>query len=155
MFNCKITDEPTMATAEEDAQRVYAKKLAADRESKKRKRAEEEELPEQRETRLAAKRESEKRRRAEESQEQHENRLAASRDNAKRKRAEESQEQRENYRIAFRYSPVDDYSRCVQIGTMSKICPYCMALKFNCETMGMCCASGKVKLPLLAAPPEP
>ena len=38
MFNCKMTEEPTMATAEEAAQRVYAKKLAADRESKKRKR---------------------------------------------------------------------------------------------------------------------
>ena len=38
---------------------------------------------------------------------------------------------------------------------MSKICPYCKALKFNGETMGMCCASGKVKLPQLAAPPEP
>ena len=41
MFNFKMTDELTMATAEEDAQRVYAKKLAADRESQKRKRAEE------------------------------------------------------------------------------------------------------------------
>ena len=38
---------------------------------------------------------------------------------------------------------------------MSKICPYCKALKFNGETMGMFCASGKVKLPLLAASPEP
>jgi len=38
---------------------------------------------------------------------------------------------------------------------MSEICPYCKALKFNAETMGMCCASGKVKLPQLAAPPEP
>ena len=38
MFNFKMTDELTMATTEEDAQRVYAKKLAADRESKKRKR---------------------------------------------------------------------------------------------------------------------
>ena len=82
--------------------------------------------------------------------------LAADRESKKRKRAEES-EQPESYRLAFRYSPVDDYSlrRCVQIGTMSKICPYCKALKFNGETMGMCCASGKVKLPLLAAPPEP
>ena len=223
MFNCKMTDELTMATAEENAQRVYAKKLAAYRESKKRKRAEEsqeqrenrleadrerknrkraEELPEQRETRLAAKRESEKRRRAEELPEQHETRLAAKRESEKRRhakelpeqhetrlaakresekrrRAEESQEQQEirlaadreskkrkraeeseqpeSFRLAFRYSPVDDYSlsRCVQIGTMSKICPYCKALKFNGETMGMCCASGKVKLPLLAAPPEP
>ena len=167
-----------MATAEEAAQRVYAKKLAADRESRKRKRTEElqeqqenrfaadresknrkraEELPGQRETIFAAKRESEKRRRAEESQEQQENRLAADRESNKRKLAEGSQEQPENYRLAFRYSPVNDYSlsRCVQIGTMSKICPYCKALKFNSETMGMCCASGKVKLPLLAAPPEP
>ena len=41
-----------------------------------------------------------------------------------------------------------DYSlsRCVQIGTMSKICPYCKALKFKGKTMGMCCASGKLKL---------
>ena len=41
MFNCKMTEEPTMATAEEAAQIFYAKKLAADRESKKRKRAKE------------------------------------------------------------------------------------------------------------------
>ena len=101
------------------------------------------ESPDQRVTRLAAERESKKRRRVEESQEQRENRLAALRDNAKRKRAEESQEQRENHRLEFKYSPVDEYSlsRCVQIGTMSKICPYCNALKFNGETMGMCCAS--------------
>ena len=38
---------------------------------------------------------------------------------------------------------------------MSKMCPYCKALKFNGETIGMYCASGKVKLPQLAAPPEP
>ena len=58
MFNCKMTDELTMATAEEDAQRVYAKKLAADRESKKRKRAEE--SKEQQGNRLEADRESKK-----------------------------------------------------------------------------------------------
>ena len=122
--------------------------------SKKRKRPEESQ--EQRENRLASQREITKRMRAEESQEQRENRLEAQRDNAKRKRAKESHKQPENYRLAFRYSPVDDYSfRCFQIGTMSKICPYCKALKFNGETMGMCCASGKVKLFQLAAPPEP
>ena len=69
-----MTEEPTMATAEEAAQRVYAKKLAADRESKKRKRAEESQ--EQHENRLAADREIKKRKRAG-SQEQHEIRLAA------------------------------------------------------------------------------
>jgi len=36
-----MTEEPTMATAEEAAQRVYAKWLTANRESMKRKRAEE------------------------------------------------------------------------------------------------------------------
>ena len=41
MFKFKMTDELTMAKADEDTQRVYAKKLAADRESQKRKRAEE------------------------------------------------------------------------------------------------------------------
>ena len=41
MFKFKMTDELTMAKADEDAQRVYAKKLADDRESKKRKGAEE------------------------------------------------------------------------------------------------------------------
>ena len=145
----------------EESQEQRENRLAASRDSARlgmcnlRQRRVVEELPEKRETRLAAKRESEKRRRVEESQEQRENRLPASKDNAKRKRAEESQEQRENYRMTFRYSPFDDYSRCVRIGTMSKISPYCKALKFNGETIGMCCASGKVKLPLLAAPPEP
>ena len=138
----------------EELQEQQEIRLAADRESKKRKRAEESQ--EQQEIRLAADRESKKRKRAEELQEQQEIRLAADRESKKRKRAEES-EQSESYRLAFRYNPVDDYSlsRCVQIGTMSKICPYCKALKFNGETMGMCCASGKAKLPLLAAPPEP
>ena len=70
-----MTEEPTIATAEEAAQRVYAKKLPAGRESKKRKRAEESQ--EQQENRLAADRESKKRKHAEESQEQQENRLAA------------------------------------------------------------------------------
>ncbi|KAK2727927.1 hypothetical protein QYM36_008410, partial [Artemia franciscana] len=106
--------------------------------------------------RLEADRERKNRKRAEELPEQRGSRLAADRESKKRKRAEES-EQPESYRLAFRYNPVDDcnLSRCVQIGTMSKIYPYCKALKFNGETMGMCCASGKVKLPLLAAPPEP
>ena len=110
MFNCKMTEEPTMATAEEAAQRVYAKKLAADRESKKRKRAEESQ--EKQENRLAADRESKKRKRAEESQEQRENSLAASRDYARlgmcnfrqRRRVEELPEQRETRLAAKRES---------------------------------------------------
>ena len=53
MFKFKMTDELAMAKANEDAQRVYAKKLAADRESQKRKRAEE--SKEQQGNRLEAK----------------------------------------------------------------------------------------------------
>ena len=104
-----MTEEPTMAeeTAEEAAQRVHAKRLVANRESKKRKRADEPQ--QQRENRLAANREIMKRKRAEESQPQRENRLASQREITKRKRAEESQEQPENFRLAFRYSPVDDF----------------------------------------------
>ena len=71
-----MTEKPTMAeeTAEEALSsfllRANAKRLAANRESKKRKRAEE-------------------------SQQQRENRLAANREIIKRQRAEESQHQRE------------------------------------------------------------
>ena len=71
-----MTEEPTMAeeTVEEAAQRGNAKRLAANRESKKRKRAEE-------------------------SQQQRENRLATNGKSMKRKRAEESQHQREIFNI--------------------------------------------------------
>ena len=105
-----------MAKAEEAAQRVCAKRLAANRESMKRKRAEE-------------------------SQEQRENRLVANRESMKRglrlkeKSPKESvpRNHKSNLKIFAWHSgtcPVDDYSlsRCVQIGTMSRICPFCKAL---------------------------
>ncbi|XP_026482741.1 uncharacterized protein LOC113390966 [Ctenocephalides felis] len=38
---------------------------------------------------------------------------------------------------------------------MTTICRYCNALKFKRETAGLCCASGKVKLDPLLAPPVP
>ncbi|GFY31473.1 ATP-dependent DNA helicase [Trichonephila clavipes] len=60
---------------------------------------------------------------------------------------------------AFHYDSNNDYSLHpnVVIGKMDKICMYCSALKFKNETQthGMCCASGKVKLPELHSPPEP
>ncbi|GFX58303.1 uncharacterized protein TNCV_204901 [Trichonephila clavipes] len=58
---------------------------------------------------------------------------------------------------AFHYDSNNDYSLHpnVIIGKMDKICMYCSALKFKNETRGMCCASGKVKLPELHSPPEP
>ncbi|KAL4135599.1 hypothetical protein QTP88_007197 [Uroleucon formosanum] len=38
---------------------------------------------------------------------------------------------------------------------MTTICRYCNALKFKRETVGLCCASGKVKLDPLLTPPQP
>ncbi|GFV12325.1 putative DNA helicase [Trichonephila clavipes] len=57
---------------------------------------------------------------------------------------------------AFHYDSNNDYSLHpnVVIGKMDKICMYSSALKFKNETRGMCCASGKVKLPELHSPPE-
>ena len=97
------------------------------------------------------------RRSVEEPREQRETRLAADRESKKTRCFDVLQKQRVHNRLTFKYRPSDYYSlsQDVQIGTMSKICPYCKALKFNGETMGMYCASGKVKLPQLAAPAEP
>ncbi|XP_041448583.1 uncharacterized protein LOC111068967 isoform X2 [Drosophila obscura] len=38
---------------------------------------------------------------------------------------------------------------------MNDRCRHCQALKFKGEADGMCCASGKVKLPELGSPPQP
>ncbi|XP_067930828.1 uncharacterized protein [Watersipora subatra] len=38
---------------------------------------------------------------------------------------------------------------------MSKICHHCQALKWKDEAPGVCCANGKVKIPVITAPPEP
>ena len=56
-------------------------------------------------------------------------------------------------RLAFRYNPADDYSssRHVVNGQMSHLNTYSQALKFNNETKGLCCASGKIKLSELEA----
>lgn len=43
----------------------------------------------------------------------------------------------------------------VLIGPMNHECVYCKALKYEKEPIGMCCSSGKVKLPKLIGPPEP
>lgn len=83
-----------------------------------------------------------------------------------RARAENDLERRQNRRpngaaqyerLAFRYDSTVDYAADVSVnfGTMSTVCQYCNALKFSHETPGLCCASGKVKLPQLTLPPEP
>lgn len=60
-------------------------------------------------------------------------------------------------RLAFEYDPVIDYSSHskIAISEMDKECQHCHALKFKNETPGLCCASGKVLLPVLHTPPEP
>lgn len=57
-------------------------------------------------------------------------------------------------RAAFQYDPNLDYDEASYIGRMNVICRYCKAFKFRGETPGMCCASGKVKLPPLPPPPQ-
>lgn len=60
-------------------------------------------------------------------------------------------------RAAFGYDSAIAYKdlRCVDIGSLSVVCQHCNALKFQSETPGLCCAGGKVKLPVLPPPPEP
>ncbi|XP_067614418.1 uncharacterized protein [Eurosta solidaginis] len=60
-------------------------------------------------------------------------------------------------RAAFEYNSAIAYKdiRCVDIGSLSVVCQHCNALKFQSETPGLCCAGGKVKLPVLTHPPEP
>ena len=60
-------------------------------------------------------------------------------------------------RAAFKYACTIDYSThpFVRIGPMEIMCDHCGALKFAGETPGLCCLSGKVKLPLLPSLPEP
>ncbi|GBM23772.1 hypothetical protein AVEN_271133-1 [Araneus ventricosus] len=61
------------------------------------------------------------------------------------------------YLVACRYDPTKDYwlHPKAAIGKMNAVCKYCRAKKFKCETLGMFCSNGKVKLPSLDQPPEP
>ncbi|XP_054290927.1 uncharacterized protein LOC129005912 [Macrosteles quadrilineatus] len=60
-------------------------------------------------------------------------------------------------KAAFEYDKTYDYKihRDIAIGLMTTLCPYCHALKFQKESLGMCCSNGKVNLPPLSEPPEP
>ena len=55
---------------------------------------------------------------------------------------------------AFRYNPQTQYHGA-RIGSMSATCPHCHAKKWPAETPRICCANGKVDVPLLGPPPEP
>ena len=58
---------------------------------------------------------------------------------------------------AFQYDPTKSYDGhpLLHIGHMGDLCRFCNALKWPGEAPGMCCSSGKVKLPALELPPEP
>lgn len=58
---------------------------------------------------------------------------------------------------AFDYDLNYDYSihPNISIGKMNQICKFCQALEYITESPGICCANGKMKLPLLEVPPEP
>ncbi|XP_054744525.1 uncharacterized protein LOC129248937 [Anastrepha obliqua] len=62
---------------------------------------------------------------------------------------------RQMERAAFNYDATIDYSMHAYIGQMNVLCIHCKAIKFRNETPGMCCAGGKVKLPVLELPAEP
>lgn len=108
--------------------------------------------------------------RASQTQEQREAARETARLETRNRRAYRTDEQRNNLRIArrngssidlnraaFLYDCTIDYSlhRLVCIGPMDVVCHHCGAFKFAGETPGLCCLSGKVKLPLLVPPPEP
>lgn len=61
------------------------------------------------------------------------------------------------HRAGFQYNNAIDYNlhKFVVISDMNTVCQYCEALKFKNESLGMCCAGGKVQLQELQYPPEP
>ena len=58
---------------------------------------------------------------------------------------------------AFNYKYNADYKSDsnVNIGLMNVLCNYCGAQSFKNETVGLCCKSGKIRLPQLEVPPNP
>ena len=55
---------------------------------------------------------------------------------------------------AFHYNPQNLYEGA-RVVAMSATCLHCNAKKWPTEPPGMCCANGKVDVPLLGPPPEP
>ena len=55
-----------------------------------------------------------------------------------------------NYMPSIEYESDDD----LFLGSMSNVCEFSLARKFEEEASGMCCSSGKVRLPELKIPPE-
>ena len=58
---------------------------------------------------------------------------------------------------AFHYDPQHDYAaeEVITIGSMSKVCNYCRAKKWDNEPPGVCCSNGKVQLATFQESPQP
>ena len=58
---------------------------------------------------------------------------------------------------AFHYDPKHDYAaeEVITIGSMSKVCNFCRAKKWDNEPPGVCCSNGKVQLATFQEPPQP
>ena len=58
---------------------------------------------------------------------------------------------------AFHYDPKHNYAaeEVITIGSMSKVCNYCRAKKWDNEPPGVCCSNGKVQLATFQEPPQP
>ncbi|KAL0860211.1 hypothetical protein ABMA27_010518 [Loxostege sticticalis] len=102
----------------------------------------------------AAKRRKQKKSRRNETEEEHEARLQNQRtrmSNLRRKRSEERTANK-----TFHYEPTKKYynHKNVVIGKMNNGCQFCHAKKFSNETPGLCCMSGKIRLPPIEAPPQ-
>lgn len=61
------------------------------------------------------------------------------------------------YKSTFNYDPSFTYhdSTLMSIRTINNTCFHYRFIKWNYETSGLCCSSGKVSIPLLQEPPEP
>lgn len=92
-----------------------------------------------------------------ETEELHEARIAQERERLERSRSNLRPTRICLNLLAFAYDCNVDYGahKAVDIGEMNKKCRYCKALKFKGETPGLCCMSGKVRLPESPSSPEP
>ncbi|CAE1284171.1 unnamed protein product [Acanthosepion pharaonis] len=58
--------------------------------------------------------------------------------------------------LAFNYDPgINLTARDISVGSMTCVCQFCNAHKWARKTAGLCCSSGKVRLPPLHEPPIP
>ena len=152
---CSAAAEAMKKVRAKEPSNEREERLAADRAATSARRAAE--TPEQREARLADKLASTSLCRAAETPDQREARLAADRASTSASRRKKQEQWANKQQAAFHYDHRIDYEhdQDVIIGKMEYTCKHCKAMKWKGEAAGMCCSKGKVRLPLIAEPPEP